>query len=248
LLPLVHLHEALQLPSTAAADEALSIVVVKADQRQFGLVVETVHDTEEIVVKPLGQRLKGLAAFAGATIMGDGQIALILDVLGIAQMTHVVSETRATDPGASADRDDETVDDSRSLLVFQASEQDRMALPLQLVARLEEIPRSVLERSGDRTVMQYRGEILPLVSVAGYFNRPEPEGDLLQVIVYASQDLHVGLVVTRIIDIVEQRIVVDPRHTRRGLLGSTVLQMQVTDLLDADAVIADAGLLACAVA
>ena len=248
LLPLVYLHEALELPPAAAADEALSIVVVKADQRQFGLVVEAVHDTEEIVVKPLGQRLKGLAAFAGATIMGDGQIALILDVLGLAQMTHVVSETRATDPGASSDVEADTVDDARSLLVFQASSEDRMALPLQLVARLEELPRSALERSGGRTVVQYRGEILPLVSVAGYFDRPEPEGELLQVIVYASQDLHVGLVVTRIIDIVEQRVVVDTRHGRRGILGSTVIQSQVTDLLDAEAVIADAGMPASAVA
>jgi two-component system chemotaxis sensor kinase CheA len=243
LLPLVHLHVALELDPANPGDDAVNIVVLKADQRQFGLVVETVHDTEEIVVKPLGKQLKGLTAFAGATIMGDGKVALILDVLGLGQMSEVVSETRSgesatavTDPSTSRG------EDARTLLVFQASAADRMALPLSLVARLEEFPRASLEQSGDRTVVQYRGEILPLLSLARYFRRPEGEVDPLQVIVFKYHDQHVGLIVERIVDIVQQVVVVDARHRRRGILGSTVLQQQVTDLLDADAVIADAGL------
>ncbi len=243
LLPLVHLHAALHLEPTATSDDAVNIVVLKADQRQFGLVVETVHDTEEIVVKPLGKQLKGLTAFAGATIMGDGKVALILDVLGLGQMAQVVSETRTGEAaGASAETSAAVSEDTRTLLVFQASSQDRMALPLSLVARLEEFPRAALERSGDRTVVQYRGEILPLLSLARYFNRPESAVDPLQVIVFSYHDQHVGLIVDRIVDIVQQVVVVDARHRRRGILGSTVLQQQVTDLLDADAVIADAGL------
>jgi two-component system chemotaxis sensor kinase CheA len=123
-----------------------------------------------------------------------------------------------------------------------------MALPLSLVARLEEFPRSLLEQSGDRTVVQYRGEILPLVSLARYFHRTESQVDPLQVIVFSFHDQHVGLIVERIVDIVQQVVVVDERHRRRGIIGSTVLQQQVTDLLDADAVIADAGLFEAAVA
>jgi two-component system chemotaxis sensor kinase CheA len=243
LLPLVHLHAALQLTPTVTGDDAINIVVLKADQRQFGMVVETVHDTEEIVVKPLGKQLKGLTAFAGATIMGDGKVALILDVLGLGQMAQVVSETRTGNAtSSSGDTSAKAAEDARTLLVFQASEHDRMALPLSLVARLEEFPRSSLEQSGDRTVVQYRGEILPLVSLAGYFNRKESTVDPLQVIVFSFHDQHVGLIVERIVDIVQQIVVVDSRHRRRGILGSTVLQQQVTDLLDADAVIADAGL------
>jgi len=242
LLPLVHLHAALKL-DPVVSDDAVNIVVLKADQRQFGLVVEIVHDTEEIVVKPLGKQLKGLTSFAGATIMGDGKVALILDVLGLAQMARVVSETRSG--GASAGRTEAATaaEDTRTLLVFQASDRDRMALPLSLVARLEEFPRALLEQSGDRTVVQYRGEILPLVSLPRYFNRAESLVDPLQVIVFSFDGRHVGLIVERIVDIVQQVVVVDPRHRRRGVLGSTVLQQQVTDLLDADAVIADAGLL-----
>jgi two-component system chemotaxis sensor kinase CheA len=242
LLPLVHLHAALKLEPLLSGDDAVNIVVLKADQRQFGLVVETVHDTEEIVVKPLGKQLKGLTSFAGATIMGDGKVALILDVLGLGQMSQVVSETRSS--AASSRQETATVatEDTRTLLVFQASDRDRMALPLSLVARLEEFPRNVLEQSGDRVVVQYRDEILPLVSLPRYFGRTEPLVDPLQVIVFSFEGQHVGLIVERIVDIVQQVVVVDPRHRRRGVLGSTVLQQQVTDLLDADAVIADAGL------
>jgi two-component system chemotaxis sensor kinase CheA len=250
LLPLVHLHSALRLDPVNTSDDAVNIVVLKADQRQFGLVVETVHDTEEIVVKPLGKQLKGLTAFAGATIMGDGRVALILDVLGLGQMAQVVSETRSSNNAASSSSDAaaSSSEDTRTLLVFQASERDRMALPLSLVARLEEFPRSLLEQSGDRTVVQYRGEILPLVSLARYFHRTESQVDPLQVIVFSFHDQHVGLIVERIVDIVQQVVVVDERHRRRGIIGSTVLQQQVTDLLDADAVIADAGLFEAAVA
>jgi two-component system chemotaxis sensor kinase CheA len=243
LLPLVHLHSALKLKPVMTSDDAVNIVVLKADQRQFGLVVETVHDTEEIVVKPLGKQLKGLTSFAGATIMGDGKVALILDVLGLGQMAQVVSETRSgttsTSPSEAAAA---AAEDTRTLLVFQASEHDRMALPLSLVARLEEFPRNLLEQSGDRVVVQYRDEILPLVSLARYFHRPESAVDPLQVIVFSFNGQHVGLIVERIVDIVQQVVVVDTRHRRRGIIGSTVLQQQVTDLLDADAVIADAGL------
>ncbi|MGV3515552.1 chemotaxis protein CheW [Luteitalea sp.] len=243
LLPLVHLHSALKLKPVMTSDDAVNIVVLKADQRQFGLVVETVHDTEEIVVKPLGKQLKGLTSFAGATIMGDGKVALILDVLGLGQMAQVVSETRSgstsTSPSEAAAA---AAEDTRTLLVFQASAHDRMALPLSLVARLEEFPRSLLEQSGDRVVVQYRDEILPLVSLARYFHRTESTVDPLQVIVFSFNGQHVGLIVERIVDIVQQVVVVDTRHRRRGIIGSTVLQQQVTDLLDADAVIADAGL------
>lgn len=75
-------------------DDTIKIVVLQADDRQFGLVVEGINDTEEIVVKPLGKQLKGISVFAGITIMGDGKVALILDILGIAQQGQVVSEVR----------------------------------------------------------------------------------------------------------------------------------------------------------
>jgi two-component system chemotaxis sensor kinase CheA len=150
LLPVVYLDEQLGIAGERHAAGEINIVVLQADDRQFGLVVDAIHDTEEIVVKPLQKQLKGIAAFAGATIMGDGRVALILDVLGIAQRSHVVSGVRgralADKPGAAA----EAVK-RESLLLFDPGDGGQMAVPLALVARLEEFPRSALERAGVRT-------------------------------------------------------------------------------------------------
>src|SRR4051794_4899150 len=130
------------------------------------MVVNDINDTQEIVVKPLDQQLKGISAFAGATIMGDGRIALILDVLGLAQKAHVISEARdkqlteANDALAA-----QTLDLTETLLLVQVGDR-RVAVPLSLVARLEEFARSTIENANGRSVVQYRGDIMPLVNVA----------------------------------------------------------------------------------
>jgi len=134
------------------------------------------------------------------------------------------------------------IEDTSTLLVFQAAEHHRMALPLSRVVRLEEVPRHVVERSGQRLVVQYRGEILPLLSLAQYFHHVEPLADFLQVIVVSGRGQRVGLVVHRIVDIVQQVVVADVRQPRRGVSASTVVQQHVTDMLDLEAVIADADL------
>lgn len=243
LLPLVHLRAALRLADPAIDDDGMTVVVMEADRRRFGLVVDAVHDTEEIVVKPLGTQLKGITAFAGATIMGDGTIALILDALGLGQMCRVVPERRPV-----AAHDDQVSppapesEDTSTLLVFHAAEHHRMALPLSRVVRLEEVPRYLVERSGQRLVVQYRGEILPLLSLAHYFHHVEPPADFLQVIVVSGRGQRVGLVVHRIVDIVQQVVVADVRQPRRGVSASSVVQEHVTDMLDLEAVIADADL------
>ena len=112
---------------------AANIVVLQADDRQFGLVVDEINDTEEIVVKPLGKQLKGISTFAGATIMGDGRVALILDVLGLAQRANVVSEVRDRAWG-KRHADGTHHDDSESLLLLRGPDDGRMAMPLSLVA------------------------------------------------------------------------------------------------------------------
>jgi two-component system chemotaxis sensor kinase CheA len=237
LLPIVHLHRELGLE--AAADEGVvSIVVLKADGRQFGLIVDAISDTEEIVVKPLGKQLKRVNVFAGATIMGDGRVALILDVPGLAQQARIISDMRdgalteaaVSGPPASAG------DDLRTMLLFRVGDRDQMAIPLSTVARLEEFSRSSIERSGDRDVVQYRGEILPLVSLPRYFgNTAALERDTLPVIVYAESGRSVGLVVEEIIDIVHESVSMSLAGSRPGVLGSAVIHQRVTDLLDVQA-------------
>jgi two-component system chemotaxis sensor kinase CheA len=251
LLPLVYLSRELMVEDQACRTEpdggdnpVVSLVVLQADNRHFGLVVDEVNDTEEIVVKPLGKHLQGISSFAGATIMGDGRVALILDVLGIAQRANVVSEAREralVDPVAQSP---EQLDNRQTLLLFSVGKEGQMAIPLSMVARLEEFPGSAVERSGNQEVVQYRGHILPLIRLASIVNggTPHPAAgqDPIHVVVYSDQGRSVGLVVDRILDIVEEASTIQSQANRDGILGSTVIQQRVTDLLDVPGIIRSA--------
>jgi two-component system chemotaxis sensor kinase CheA len=254
-------------------DEAINIVVLQADDRQFGLVVDSINDTEEIVVKPLGKELKGISIFAGATIMGDGHVALILDVLGLAQRARVVTE--AHDRHLDDDQAQASQEAGRaiqSLLVFALGDDERMAIPLIKVARLEEFKPNEIERVGDRYVVQYRGEIMRLIDVSAVFQRGAPvldglagrgfiagceattdtagegetgnedgtiieELDRVQVVVYTYEGRSIGLVVGRILDVVEDSADVTSDSQTEGTLGSTVIQERVTELVDVEGVV-----------
>ena len=267
LLPLVYLQRQFGLPSLPANSHPgagtsgdVDIVVLQADDRQFGLVVDGIHDTEEIVVKPLQKQLKGVDVFAGATIMGDGRVALILDVVSLARAANVVSGVRDR---ATADKPSSVVQqaaDRQSVLLFDVRGGARLAMPLSLVARLEEFPGSVIERVGPRSVVQYRDDILPLIDVArqlrqgrrrakagenGAADRSRPlskvrSTETVQVVVYAANGRNVGLVVERIVDIAEESIVVRSAAHRRGVTFTAVIQGRVTEFLDVAAIVRSA--------
>ncbi len=251
LLPLVHLSDALGLRSGGpgappASDDAVNIVILQADEHSFGLVVDEINDTEEIVVKPLGKQLKGISAFAGATIMGDGRVALILDVLGIAQKSAVVSEARVRGQAEAADATRMQGDDKQMLLLFRLGEGRRMAIPLSMVARLEEFPQSAIERAGRHQVVQYRDRLLPLLRLTellGESGGQLEEHDPLPVVVYAHDGRDVGLVVENILDIVEEHLTVHRRQRPGAVYGTAVIQQKVTDLLDVRALIEGADVL-----
>lgn len=251
LLPLVYLDQALHLERTAESaavlGSAATIVVLQADDRQFGLVVDEIIDTEEIVVKPLGKKLKGVKIFAGATIMGDGRVALIIDVLGLAQEANIVSEVRSRNVSShdETDRAEDHRGNRQALLLIQVGEQGRMAIPLDLVARLEVFASSSVEHSGFQNVTQYRGEIMPLVRVSDILQiSAEAQGaagnDGLQVVVYSERGRRVGLVVDRILDIVEENVIIQNPSQRDGIRGSMVIQSRVTDLLDIPTIVRSA--------
>ncbi len=259
LLPLVYLGEALGQPAQSVEpeladpagaepprDAEVHIVVLRADDRQFGLVVEAVQDTEEIVVKPLGKHLKGIPVFAGATIMGDGKVALILDVLGLAKRARVIAESR------ERSRLDHAVavaavdgDDQQTMLLFRSPDDGRMAIPLSRVARLEEFPRAMIERVGHELLVQYRGEIMPLVELASLVPerriapRTAPPADTgpAQVVVFSHDGAHIGLIVEQILDIVEDSLANTRPPGRPGVLGAVVIAGRVTELLDVEAVL-----------
>lgn len=245
LLPLVDLAGELGLRDPASTglgrDGTVSIVVLQALDRQFGLVVDDISDTEEIVVKPLGQQLKQVETFAGATIMGDGRVALILDVMGVAHRAGVVSEVseRAGDEKASA-ADGADGAQTETLLVVGVGGRRRMAIHLSAVNRLEEFDEAELERAGGTEVVQYRGRILPLIRVGSLVDGPlESSGsDRLQVVVHDDGRETVGLVVDQILDIVEETVLLDRGRPGRGLLGSAIVQGRVTDVVDVPALVA----------
>ncbi len=244
LLPLVYLNRELRIgEDREGSDGAINIVVLRAEDEQFGLVVDAIHDTEEIVVKPLQRQVKGVGAFVGATIMGDGKVALILDVPGLAQRAGIISGSRGRSHGEDVAL---PVAPKESFLLFSTRAGDRMAVSLSLVARLEEFPRSALERIGNRYVVQYRGAILPLVNVAGLLGRKRNRSrsvrakrsdSPVQVVVCTAQNRTVGLLVGRILDIVEEAVITESKARRRGVLFTAVVQEKVTEFLDVNGLI-----------
>jgi len=240
LLPLVELGAALGVaPPMSGPRDSVHLVVLQAGDQQYGLIVDAVSDSEEIVVKPLGAYLHGLSAFAGATIMGDGSVALILDVQGLAERAHVLTTLKqgaAREAAAAA-----APGDREPLLVCALGEQRRLAIPLSQVARIEEFPRAAVERAGDHDVVQYRGDILPLLPVAELLKirrkRGETGPDPFTVVVHSGGGRSVGLVVDGVLDVVEQVIAIRRRSRRRGVAGSVVLQERVTDVLDVAALL-----------
>jgi two-component system chemotaxis sensor kinase CheA len=238
LLPLAGLCETLELEPRPTPDE-VSIVVVRVDGHCFGLIVDSINDTQEIVVKPLGQQLKGLQCYAGATIMGDGRVALILDVAGLGRRANVLATTAKPGATAASEAAAQALDLRRSLLLFRAGELPRVAILLADVARLEKIPRSRVEQAAGRDVIQYRDRVLPLVSLGQMFGGSAPDDpDMLNVIVHGSGEASLGLMVDEIIDIVEESVTNLAAADRHALLGSAVVGDRMTDFLDLDAVAA----------
>ncbi len=256
LLPLVYLDEVLELGRGSEVEDetdSLNIVVLVADNRQFGLVVSDIHDSQEIVVRPLGKELKEVDVYAGATIMGDGQVALIIDILGMAQRAGMLSTER--DRARVDHQDDDSQlekGDRETLLVFRGPDDSRMAIPLSLVTRLEEFQWSTIERSGTQSVVQYRDEIMPLIEIGDALperrstpRSGEGEGavETVHVVVYSPEGRSVGLVVEEILDIVESSMDVQRPSSRLGVMGSVVLEERVTELLDLPGIVESLNLL-----
>ena len=214
---------------------ALEIVVVNTGTQTYGLAVSSFHDTEEIVVKPLGSHLKGLEEYAGATILGDGSIALIVDVAGLAvkaDLDAVAGIARGRAQGA--DNDQQQFTDSHSLVLFHNAPDVLCALPLDTVTRIEHIAPKAVETIGGRRTMQYHGGLLPLVALADAA-RVEPIGEVkeLAVMIANIRGHEVGLLGAMPVDVIDTDAKIDQTtHRQKGVAGSTILGDRTALIVD----------------
>ncbi|HEY4836548.1 MAG TPA: hybrid sensor histidine kinase/response regulator [Bradyrhizobium sp.] len=230
LLPLMHLKKLLKIDDGSSSDpENGFIVVTQVGSQTFGIVVDGVFHTEEIVVKPMSTKLRHIDMFSGNTILGDGAVIMIIDPNGIAKAlgasgaaSHEIADENAAMRAGAAEQ-------LTSLLVFRAGSTQPKAVPLGLVTRLEEIASDKIELSNGRYMVQYRDHLMPLVQMEGVNVQTTGAQPIL---VFADDGRSMGLVVDEIIDIVEERLNIEVAGSKDGILGSAVIKGQATEVID----------------
>jgi two-component system chemotaxis sensor kinase CheA len=233
LLPLLFLSTQLKVESKATdVDAERVIVIIDVDGCRFGVVVDAVHDTEEIVVKPLGRQLGNLSTYAGATILGDGQIALILDPVVLGREAHIEQRETLSIAESVKLSGEQVSDKAGQLLIVQISSDVRAAIPLECVKRLEEFSLGNIEHVGTNSVIQYRGSILPLIDVAVTLGMSTETWASGHVVVVGDGDSLVGLKVQGIMDVSCELSAVKPVQGKPGITSYGVIQGKVIALLD----------------
>lgn len=257
LLPLVSLDELLRLrepahqhTSTAAqaaktfqsaqtskADGTLTIIVAKVGASHVGLIVDRVFDTEEIVVKPVAPVLRHISMFSGNTILGDGSVIMILDPSGIARASGIAGASDGRHGGTSTASNvaSEIQPDKTAMLLFRVGDRDIKAVPLGLVARLENIAQDRIECAAGLPVTQYRGRLMRLVPMSGHIDITKAHQSVLVFTdsnTGASGDRRMGLIVEEIIDVVEDSLHIELSGSRDGVLGTAIIAGRATDVID----------------
>ncbi len=231
LLPLVSMRRLLnanEVVTETISDENF-IVVAQVGTYSFGIIVDKIYDAEEIVVKPTSTLLRNISIFSGNTILGDGSVIMILDPNGIAQTTsEIASGDQAQQDQAQLQFKSE--EDRVALLLFRAGDQAPKAVPLGLVARLEEIDFDKVEYTNGQAMVQYRGTLMPLVPINDQFTFPETGKK--PTLVFSDRERTMGLVVDEILDIVEDRLSVEHSSAREGMIGSAIIAEKATEIID----------------
>ncbi len=231
MLPLLRLSKVLKTPDDRAdPSDGVNIIVVAAGDRKYGLLVDGVQDTIEIVVKPMHRQLKRLNCYSGATVLGDGSLALILDVLGIAACANMkVGSGRATAPATSKST---SLSQSETLLIFRAGDAP-CAVPLSMISRIEQVPRDKIEWVAGREVLQYRNTIMPIVRPEGQLGLGATSEIADQPVIVFDFGRPIGFAVNAIHDILEvDASAIRSRDASPGVLGSMVMLGKTTLLLD----------------
>ncbi len=228
LLPLIYLRNALQLGESDS--DSGFVVVTQVGNQTFGIVVDGVFHTEEIVIKPMSSKLRHIASFSGTTILGDGSVIMIVDPNGVAQMLGRAAQVARDEKLETAAREETAAEDKVSLLVFRAGSHQPKAVPLSLVTRLEEIDCRKIEITDGRYLVQYRGQLMPLLRI-------DTQSDLKRdgaqpILVFSDRGRSMGLVVDEIVDIVEDQLNIEVASERAGVLGYAVIKGNATEIVD----------------
>ena len=228
LLPLLYLKSVLRLGSGDGQEGF--VVVTQVGSQIFGVVVDSVFHTEEIVIKPMSSKLSHIAAFSGTTILGDGSVIMIVDPKGVAQALGRVVQSASDDRPDEDDRAQTWADDAVSLLVFRAGSRQPKAVPLSLVTRLEEIDCRKIEISDGRHLVQYRNQLMPLLRIDTQSNLKQEGAQ--PILVFSDRGRSMGLLVDEIIDIVDDRLNIEVASEQPGVLGYAVVKGNATEIID----------------
>lgn len=239
LLPLVRLHELLGCapadgPIQGNATGATNVIVVDTGQTRFGLVVDALHDSEEIVVKPLGRHHKNCRKLAGATILGDGHVALILDIAGIAGDENLRGDEELQDKNAEANASSSKKEETQSLLFFRNNAKDSFVVPMDIIARIERVRVDQIDTVGGREVLQYRNATLPLMRLESCISTgPGDISESVSVVVYETRGREIGLIAPVLEDIRQVAVNIDTVTFREpGVIGSLVYNERTLRLID----------------
>lgn len=237
ILPLVYLNQI--LGNNVAAGEVIYIVVIRVEEYYFGLVVDGIEDTQDIVVKPLGRQLKDISLFAGATILGDGKVALIIDAIALANCGGVTPQIQQHLSNSATSVTPDLEHELQMILLFEGVANAPMGIPLDRAIRLEEFPCEAIEMAGNQRLVRYRDEILSLIDLNAVFSNPPTTSQLavMQVVVVTVNQRNYGLIVDKIIDIVETPLNILGTPTRPGIKFLAVIQNKITEILDIENVI-----------
>ncbi|GAB5510383.1 MAG: hybrid sensor histidine kinase/response regulator [Hyphomicrobiales bacterium] len=235
LLPLSPLSHLLGVESPSEDSGSIGeegfIVVMQVGNQTFGLVVDAVFHTEEIVVKPMSSMLRHLSMFSGNTILGDGSVIMILDPNGIANAIGSAIDSEVADKAKAQEAVTVTSEaQSVSLLVFRAGGEEPKAVMLSLVTRLEELQAEAIESANGRHLVQYRGHLMPLVKVNE--DMEIRQSGTQPMLVFADEHRSMGLVVDEIVDIVDEVLDIEVTSEKPGLLGSAVIKGKATEVID----------------
>ena len=221
--------------ATESKSHAANIAVVSAGNFHYGLIVDELLDMEEIVVKPLGYHLGGCKENAGATILGDGRVALILDVVGVSKMMNVQTLDDARNDLNDTEKEKRSSrNDGNALLIVENAPTERFAFPLALVTRIERISRDDIQELGGLNVIKYRGGSLPLFSIEDVA-KVTPLGDKKELfaIIFTVGGREIGILVSELVDIVDESQEIDEAtFCQPGIAGSATIMDTITLIVD----------------